>query len=81
MTAALTLHPDHKGMFDEFGNVLTLTVITDVSVSRKGATRTFCDSKRLYVANDGGRGWQLLREPPRLVVRWRTDVEDATIMQ
>ena len=50
------------GRFNESGNVLTLDPIADASVSRKGGDKNFGDSKRMYVANNGGREcqWQLL---------------------
>ena len=42
------------GRFSELGNVLTLVPIADASVSRKGGDENCGDSKRLYVANNGG---------------------------
>ena len=48
------------GRFDESGNVLTLAPIMDASVSRKRGDENFGNSKRLYVANDGGGEWQSL---------------------
>ena len=60
VTAASTLHQDRRGWFDESGNVLTLSAMEDASVSLKGGDKNVGDSKRLYIANDGGREWQSL---------------------
>ena len=48
------------GRFGESGNVLTLVPVADASVSRKGGDENCGDSKRLYVANDGGGEGQSL---------------------
>ena len=52
--AAQTLHHNCRERFGESGNVLTLALVADASVSRKGANKNFDDSKRLYVTNDDG---------------------------
>ena len=60
VTAVRTLPHNRRGRFDESGNPLTLALIAVASVSQKGGDKNIDNFKRLYVANDDGRGWQSL---------------------
>ena len=57
VTAVRTLPHNRRGRFDESGNPLTLALIAVASVSQKGGDKNIDNFKRLYVANDDGRGW------------------------
>ena len=56
VTAAPTPHPDSRGVLDDSGDILTLTVFADASVSQRGGDVNFGEENRLNVENDLNRG-------------------------
>lgn len=52
MTTAPTPHPESKGVFNDSGDILTLTVFADASVSQRDGDENFGDNERLNVEND-----------------------------
>lgn len=59
-TDAPTPHPDSKGVFDASGDVLTLAVLADASISEREEDTNFGESKRLNVAHNDGKQRQSL---------------------
>ncbi|KAL3810584.1 hypothetical protein ACHAXA_002448 [Cyclostephanos tholiformis] len=58
VTEAPTPHPDSRGVFNDSGDILTLTVFADASVSQKEGDVNFGADERLNVENDLDRGTQ-----------------------